>query len=170
MKACCILSFTLFTFNNVWGKLGGGGAPASWLMGLPIVDLAPTGCISCSVANLAIQTLTCTLCALHQSIWFFARPLTPTRRVECMCVVLRVVSNGSWTILTWNALVIVSWGAVSSDGWTKGKEHVSSWGWFLNSHFFTNLTQHFFYVTNITNWASHAFPKMWSLMTVLTRL
>jgi hypothetical protein len=29
MKASCILSFTLFTFNVVWGKPGGGGVPTS---------------------------------------------------------------------------------------------------------------------------------------------
>jgi hypothetical protein len=65
MKANCILCFTLFTLNIVWGKLGGGGAPASWLIKPPIVDLAPTNYTSCSVANLAIWTPTCTLCVLH---------------------------------------------------------------------------------------------------------
>jgi hypothetical protein len=29
MKSSCILSFTLFTFNIVWGKPGGGGIPTS---------------------------------------------------------------------------------------------------------------------------------------------
>jgi hypothetical protein len=54
MKASHILSFTLFTLNIVWGKLGGGGALASWLIRSPVVDLAPIGCTSCNVANLAI--------------------------------------------------------------------------------------------------------------------
>jgi len=44
MKASHILSFTLFTFNIVWGKPRGGGIPTSWLIGHLVVDLPPTGC------------------------------------------------------------------------------------------------------------------------------
>jgi hypothetical protein len=51
MKASHILSFTLFTFNIVWGKPGGDGAPTSWLIGLLVVDLPPTGCTRCSMAK-----------------------------------------------------------------------------------------------------------------------
>jgi len=56
MKASRILSFTLFTFNIVWGKLGGGGIPTSWLIGPLVVNLPPTSCTSLA------------------------------RQVECMCV------------------------------------------------------------------------------------
>jgi hypothetical protein len=68
MKASHILSFTFFTFNIMWGKPGGGGAPTSWLVRPLVVDLAPTSCtINYSAANLAIRTPTYTLCALHQN-------------------------------------------------------------------------------------------------------
>jgi hypothetical protein len=46
MKASRILSFTLFTFNIVWGKPEGGGIPTSWLIGPLVVDLPPIGCTS----------------------------------------------------------------------------------------------------------------------------
>jgi hypothetical protein len=46
MKASRILSFTLFTFNTVWGKPGGGGVPTSWLIRPLVVDLTPTSCTS----------------------------------------------------------------------------------------------------------------------------
>jgi hypothetical protein len=94
MKASRILCFTFFTLNIVWGKPGGGGALASWLIRPHVVDLALTSCTSCNVASLAILTPTCTLCVLHQSTWLFVQPLTPTRQVECMCVVPRIVSSG----------------------------------------------------------------------------
>jgi hypothetical protein len=44
----------LFTFNIVWGKLGRGGALASWLIRPPVIDLAPIGCNSYNMASLAI--------------------------------------------------------------------------------------------------------------------
>jgi hypothetical protein len=72
MKANRILSITFLTINIVQGKLGGGGALAFWFIKPPIVDLAPIGCTSCSIANLAIQIPTLTLCMLHQSIWLSA--------------------------------------------------------------------------------------------------
>ncbi len=143
MKANHILSFTFFTFNIVWGKCGGGGALIFWFIGPRVVDLAPTGCTSCSATSLAIRTPTHTLCVLQQSTWLFARPLTPTKRVKCMCVVLKVVPNNGWTVLAWNARVVASWSTISNDGWTRGKKLATSWGWFLNSHFFTDPTQHF---------------------------
>ncbi len=64
MKASCILCFTFFTLNIVWGKPIGGGAPTSWLIGPPIVDLALTGCINCNVANLTskLPTVRCVCC------------------------------------------------------------------------------------------------------------
>ncbi len=96
MKASYILSFTFFTLNIGWGKPEGGGASALWLIRPPVVDLAPTGCTSCSAASLPIWTPTSTLCVLHQSIWLFAWPLTPTRQVRCMCVVPRAVSSDNW--------------------------------------------------------------------------
>jgi hypothetical protein len=67
MKTSYILFFTLFTLNIMWGKPGGGGALASWLIEPPVVDLAPTGCTNCSMVNLAIQIPTYTLCALYES-------------------------------------------------------------------------------------------------------
>jgi hypothetical protein len=93
MKASCILSFTSFTFNIVWRKPGGGGAPTSWLVRPPVANLAPIGYISYSAANLAIQVPIRTLCTLHQSTWLYAQPLTPVRRVEYMCIVLKIVPN-----------------------------------------------------------------------------
>jgi hypothetical protein len=42
MKANRILSFALFTFNIVWGKPGGGGVLAFWLIEPLIIDLART--------------------------------------------------------------------------------------------------------------------------------
>ncbi len=153
MKANRILSFTHFTLNIVLGKPGRGGAPASWLIGPPVVDLTPIGCTSCSVANLAIWTPTRTLCVLHQSTWLFAQPLTPARRVRCMCVV------AGWAVLAWSARVVASLSVVSNDGWTEGKKPTTSWGWFLSNHFFTDLAQHFFPVATIASWASDAFPR-----------
>jgi hypothetical protein len=50
MKVSRMLSFTLSTFNIVWGKPAGGGATASWFVGPPVADLAPTNCTSCNVA------------------------------------------------------------------------------------------------------------------------
>jgi hypothetical protein len=78
MKANHILSFTLFTFNIVWGKPRGGGIPTSWLIGPLVVDLPPTGCTSLA------------------------------RHVGCMCVDLGTVPNGSSIVPTWNARVIAS--------------------------------------------------------------
>jgi len=69
MKASRILSFTLFTFNIVWGKLGGGGVPSSWLIGPLFVNLPPTGCTSL------------------------------VRQVGCMCVDPGTVPNGSYVVL-----------------------------------------------------------------------
>jgi hypothetical protein len=94
MKASCILCFTLFTLNIVWGKPRGGGAPVSWLIGPPCVNLAPTGYICYSVANLAIRTPTCMLCVLHQSTWLSARPFIPIKQVGYMGDVPRAVSSG----------------------------------------------------------------------------
>ncbi len=108
MKASHILAFTLFTFNVVWGKPGGGGTLTSWLIG--------------------------------------------------------------WVVIAWSAWVATSWGAISSDGWTRGKKPATSWGWFLNSHCFMDPAQHFFPVASIVSWASHAFLKMRSLVIMLTRL
>jgi hypothetical protein len=78
MKASHILSFTLFTFNIVWGKLGGGGIPTSWLIEPLVVDLPPTG-----YTNLAKQ-------------------------VGCMCVDPGTVPNGSSVVPAWNAWVVAS--------------------------------------------------------------
>jgi hypothetical protein len=78
----------------VWGKLGGARALASWFIGPLVVDLPPTGCTSCSAANLAIQTPTRMLCALHQSTLLSTQPFTPARQVECMCAVLKDVPSG----------------------------------------------------------------------------
>jgi hypothetical protein len=94
MKPNHILSFTLFTVNIVWGKPRRGGAPTTWLVGPPVVDLALTGYTSYNVANLAILVPTHMLCALHQSTWLSAQPFTLIRRVGCMCVVPRIVPNG----------------------------------------------------------------------------
>ncbi len=140
MKASHILSFTLFTFNIVWGKPGGGGIPTSWLIGPFVVDLPPTGCTSLA------------------------------RQVGCMCVDPGTVPNGSLVVPAWSARVIASWSVVSSGDWTGGRKPVTSWGWFWNNHFFTDPAQQFFPTTSIASWASHAFPKMRSLVTVLTRL
>jgi hypothetical protein len=76
MKTISILSFTFFTFNTVWGKLGGGGAPTSWLIEPLVIDLTLTGCTNYSAASLAIQTPTRMLCMLHESIWLFAQLVT----------------------------------------------------------------------------------------------
>jgi hypothetical protein len=40
------IMFHPFTLNIVWGKLGGGGAPAFWLIEPLVVDLAPIDCIA----------------------------------------------------------------------------------------------------------------------------
>jgi len=93
MKASRILPFTFSTLNIVWGKPGGGGALASWLVEPLASDLAPTGHTGCNAANSAIQIPTCTLCVLHQSIRLSAQPLTLARQVECMCVVPKVIPN-----------------------------------------------------------------------------
>ncbi len=138
MKTCHILSFTIFTFNIVWGKLGGGGALAFWLVGPPIVDLAPTSYTSCSAISSTIQAPTRTLCALHQSTWLSTQPLTPTKRVGCMCVVLRVVPSRDWTCPTCSAWAVAGWSVVSNNNWTRGIKLATSWGWFLSSHFFTD--------------------------------
>jgi hypothetical protein len=61
-------------------------------------------------------------CALHQGTWLSAQLLTPTRRIGCICVVLGIVPNGDWAVPDWNAWVIPSWGAISSDGCTKGRK------------------------------------------------
>jgi hypothetical protein len=128
MKASRILSFTFFTLNIVWGKPRGGGGPTSWLIEPPVVDLAPTSCTSCSTTNLAIRTPTGTLCTLHQTTWLSTRPLTPIKQVRCMCVVPGAVSSDSWAVLAWNAWVVASWSAVSSDGWIGGRKFATSWG------------------------------------------
>jgi len=78
MKASRILSFTLFTFNIMWGKPGGGGIPTSWLIGPLVVDLPPTGCISLA------------------------------KQVGCMCVDPRTVPNGSSVVPSWSARVVAS--------------------------------------------------------------
>jgi hypothetical protein len=140
MKASGILSFTLFTFSIVWGKLGGGGVPTSWLIKPLIVNLPPIGCTSLA------------------------------RQVGCMCVDLGTIPNGSSVVPAWNAQVVTSWSVVSSGDWAKGKKPAIFWGWFWSSHFFTNQAQHFFPATSIASWVSHAFPKMQSLVTMLTRL
>ncbi len=70
MKASRILSFTLFTFNIVWGKPGRGWVPTSWLIGPLVVDLPPTGCTSLD------------------------------RQVECMCIDPGTVPNGSSVVPT----------------------------------------------------------------------
>jgi hypothetical protein len=64
MKASRILSFTFFTFNIVWGKPERGGAPTSWLIRPPVINLPPTGYARCSMANLTIWTPIRTLCTL----------------------------------------------------------------------------------------------------------
>jgi len=145
MKVSRILSFTFFTFNIVWGKLKGGGTPTSW---------APTR----------------TLCALHQGTWLSAQPFTLARWVKCMCIVSKTIPSDDWAIPAYNAQVVVSWGAIHSIGWTGGKKPATFRGWFWSSHFFTDLAQHFFPVTSRASWAAHAFPKMRSLVSVLTRL
>jgi len=126
MKANRILSFTLFTFNIVWRKHGGGGAPTSWLIGPLVIDLAPIGCTSCSATNLTIWTPTHTLCMLHQSTWLSAQLLAPARWVECMCIVLGTVPNGNWVIPTWSAWVVASWGAISNGDWVGGRKLATS--------------------------------------------
>jgi hypothetical protein len=78
MKASRILSFTLFTFNIVWGKPRGGGVPTSWLIRPLVVDLPPIGC-----TRLA-------------------------RQVGCMCVDLETIPNGSLVVLAWSPRVIAS--------------------------------------------------------------
>jgi len=78
MKTNHILSFTLFTFNIVWGKLGGGGVPTSWLIGPLVIYLQPTGCISLA------------------------------RQVGCMCVNPGTIPNGSSVVLAWSAWVVTS--------------------------------------------------------------
>ncbi len=138
MKVSRILSFTLFTFNIMWGKPGGGGVPTSWLIRPFVVDLLPTGCTSL------------------------------VRQVGCMCVDPGTVPNGSSVVLAWSARVTASWSVVSSGDWAGGKKLATSWGWFWSNHFSTDPTQHFFPATSIMSWASHAFLKMRSLMTVLT--
>jgi hypothetical protein len=60
----------------VWGKPGRGGALASWLIRPPIVNLIAAGYTSYNATNLAIWVPTRTLCALHQSTWLSAQPLT----------------------------------------------------------------------------------------------
>ncbi len=139
-KANRILSFTLFTFNIVWGKPGGGGIPTSWLIGPLVIDLPPTGYIS------------------------FAR------QVRCMCVEPGTVPNSSSVVPAWSTWVVVNWSVVSNGDWAGGKKPATSWGWLWSSHFFMDPTQHFFPATSIASWASHAFPKMRSLVTMLTRL
>jgi hypothetical protein len=78
MKASHILSFTLFTFNIVWGKPGGGGILTSWLIGPFVVDLPPIGCTSLA------------------------------KQVGCMCVDLGTVPNSSSIVLVWSARVATS--------------------------------------------------------------
>jgi hypothetical protein len=173
MKANRILSFTLLTLNIVWGKPGGGGALASWLVEPLVTDIVPIGCTSYSAASLAFQAPTCMYCALHQGIWFFAHLFTPAGQVGCMCVVPGAVSNGIWIVPTCNARAVASsstcsawvvassstynawatigWSAVSNNSWTGGKKPATSWGWFLSSHFFMDLAQHFFPTSSIAN-------------------
>ncbi len=153
MKANRILSFTLSTFNIVWGKPRRGGAPASWLGGPPTANLAPTIYTSYNVASSSIRTSTRTLCVLHQSTWLSTQPFTPTRRVKCMCVVPKTVPSSGWIVPACNAWAIANWGVVSNGGWIKGKKPATSWGWFLNSHFFMDLAQHFFPTTNVATLA-----------------
>jgi len=78
MKASHILSFTLFTFNIVWGKPRGGGIPTSWLIRPLVVDLPPTSCTSLA------------------------------KQVRCMCVDPGTVPNGSSILPAWSTQVIVS--------------------------------------------------------------
>jgi len=78
MKANHILSFTLFTFNIVWGKLGRGGVPTYWLIGPLILYLPPIGYTSLA------------------------------RQVGCMCVDPGTVPNGSSVVPTWSAWVVTS--------------------------------------------------------------
>jgi hypothetical protein len=151
MKACRILSFTFFTLNTVWKKPRGGGAPTSWLVGPPITDLAPTSYTRCSATSSAIRAPTRTLCALHQSIWLSAQPLTPARRVGCMCVILGIIPNGSWASHACRARAATGWGTISNNDWTKGKKPATSWGWFLSNHFLTDPAQHFFPVASISS-------------------
>jgi hypothetical protein len=98
MKASCILSFTLFTFNTMWGKPRGGGVPISWLIEPLVVDLPPTGCSSLA------------------------------RQVGCMCVDPRTIPNGSSVVPTWSAWVVASWSVVSSGDWAGGRKPATSWG------------------------------------------
>ncbi len=181
MKTSHILSFTLSTFNIMWGKPGRGGAPTSWLVRPLVADLAPIDYINYSAANSAIRAPTHTLCVLHQSTWLSAQHLTPARRVECMCVVPGVVTSNGWAVPAYNAWVVagsstcstwvvVSLSAVSSGGLTRGIKPAISWGWILSSHFFMDLAQILFFATSIASWPSHAFLKMHSLMTMFTQL
>ncbi len=78
MKASRILSFTLFIFNIVWGKPGGDGIPTSWLIGLLVVNLPPTGCTSLA------------------------------RQVGCMCVDPGTILNGSSVVPAWSAQIVAS--------------------------------------------------------------
>jgi hypothetical protein len=78
VKTNCILSFTLFTFNIVWGKPGGGGVLTSWLIGPLVVDLPLIGYTS------------------------FAK------QVGCICVDPRTIPNGSLVIPTWSTQVVAS--------------------------------------------------------------
>jgi hypothetical protein len=84
MEASCILSFTFFTFNIMWGKPGGGGIPTSWLIGPIVVDLPPTGYTSLA------------------------------KQVGCMCVDPEIVPNGSSVLPAWNARVVVGWSVTSN--------------------------------------------------------
>ncbi len=78
MKASRILSFTLFTFNIVWGKPGGGEIPTSWLIGPLVVDLPPIGYTSLA------------------------------KQVGCMCVDPGTILTGSSVIPAWSAQVATS--------------------------------------------------------------
>jgi hypothetical protein len=122
------------------------------------------------MASLAIRALTHTFYVLHQSTWLSAQPLTPVRWVGCMCVVLRDVPNGDWVGPSYHARAVTGWGTISSNDWTKGRKPGTSWGWLLSNHILIDPAQHFFLVESIASWASHAFPKMQSLMNVLTQL
>jgi hypothetical protein len=123
MKTNHILSFTFFTFNIVWENLKGVGPK------FPPVHYAHRTKVLGFLLNL--------LPLLDGSdVYVLSQDPFP---------------SGDWTVPTWSAWVVANWGAVSNGGWTGSIKLATSWGWFWNSHFFTNPSQHLFPAASITN-------------------